>query len=141
MARSDTDLAPARELERLRADPERAPQVIEEVLRYEPPVHFRTRKALGSITMAGETIPKGAPVILLFAAGNRDPERFSEPDRFDPDRADIQHFGFGGGLADAATALVRFGLRDLRPGGGPLDRPRPEPRWRPRRQPVLLRRQ
>ena len=86
------------ELERLRADPERAPRLIEEVLRYEPPVHFRTRKALGSITLGGETIPKGAPVILLFASANRDPGRFEAPERFDPDRPDIEHFGFGGGL-------------------------------------------
>lgn len=86
------------ELERLRAQPERAPRVIEELLRYEPPVHFRTRKALGDIDIAGCVIPKGAPIILLFAAGNRDPARFDMPDRFDPDRLDIQHFGFGGGL-------------------------------------------
>lgn len=75
--------------------------------------------------MAGETIPKGAPVILLFAAGNRDPERFSEPDRFDPDRADIQHFGFGGGLhycigaplarIEAEIALVALSRRLVAP--------------------------
>ncbi|WP_019903610.1 cytochrome P450 [Methylobacterium sp. 77] len=87
-----------RELDRLRDDPERAPRVIEELLRYEPPVHFRTRKALGTIEVAGHSIPKGTPVILLFAAANRDPARFVDPDRFDPDREDIQHFGFGGGL-------------------------------------------
>jgi cytochrome P450 len=86
------------ELERLKADPERAPRVIEEMLRYEPPVHFRTRKALGAIDVAGSTIPAGSSVILLFAAGNRDPARFARADRFDPDRADNQHFGFGGGL-------------------------------------------
>ena len=86
------------ELERLKADPERAPQLIEELLRYEPPVHFRSRKALGDIDIAGQIIPKGAPVILLLAAGSRDPDRFVEPDRFDPDRTDNQHFGFGGGL-------------------------------------------
>ena len=86
------------ELERLKADPERAPRVIEEMLRYEPPVHFRTRKALGAIDVAGTTIPAGSSVILLFAAGNRDPARFARADRFDPDRADNQHFGFGGGL-------------------------------------------
>jgi cytochrome P450 len=82
------------ELERLRTDPKRAPRLIEELLRFDPPVHFRTRKALGAIEIAGETIPKGAPVILVFAAGNRDPARFPEPDRFDPDREDNQHFGF-----------------------------------------------
>lgn len=86
------------ELERLKADPERAPRVIEEMLRYEPPVHFRTRKALGAIDVAGTTIPTGSSVVLLFAAGNRDPARFAQPDRFDPDRPDNQHFGFGGGL-------------------------------------------
>ncbi|MBE7196882.1 MAG: cytochrome P450 [Parafilimonas terrae] len=86
------------ELRKLKADPERAPRLIEELLRYEPPVHFRTRKALGDIDIAGVTIPAGAPVILLFAAGSRDPARFAQPDRFDPDRGDNQHFGFGGGL-------------------------------------------
>jgi len=86
------------ELEKLKADPERAPRVIEEILRYEPPVHFRTRKALGAIDVAGATIPAGSPVVLMLAAGNRDPARFTQPDRFDPDRNDNQHFGFGGGL-------------------------------------------
>jgi len=114
-----------RELERLRADPERAPRVIEELLRYEPPVHFRTRKALGAIEIAGQTIPKGAPVILLFAAANRDPARFRDPDRFDPDRDDNQHFGFGGGLhycmgaplarIEAEIALVALGRRLVAP--------------------------
>ncbi|MGH1570144.1 cytochrome P450 [Methylobacterium sp. P31] len=113
------------ELARLRADPERAPRLIEEVLRFEPPVHFRTRKALGSIPVAGETIPKGAPVILLFAAANRDPARFDAPDRFDPDRPDIEHFGFGGGLhycvgaplarIEAEIALVALSRRLVAP--------------------------
>lgn len=113
------------ELERLRADPERAPRVIEEVLRFDPPVHFRTRKALAAIEVAGRTIPKGAPVVLLFAAGNRDPARFADPDRFDPDRADNQHFGFGGGLhycvgaplarIEAEIALVALSRRLVAP--------------------------
>ena len=113
------------ELDRLRADPERAPRVIEELLRYEPPVHFRTRKALGTIEIAGHTIRKGAPVILLFAAANRDPARFADPDRFDPDREDVQHFGFGGGLhycmgaplarIEAEIALVALSRRLIAP--------------------------
>jgi cytochrome P450 len=108
-------------LERLRADPEMAPRLIEELLRYEPPVHFRTRKALASIRMDDTTIPEGAPVVLLFASGNRDPARFREPDRFDPDREDIQHFGFGGSLhfcvgaplarLEAEAALVALARR------------------------------
>ncbi|MET7246446.1 cytochrome P450 [Methylobacterium sp. EM32] len=86
------------ELARLRAEPGRAPRVIEEVLRYEPPVQFRTRLALAPIPVAGTVIPEGAPLVLLFAAGNRDPARFPDPDRFDPDREDNQHLGFGGAL-------------------------------------------
>ncbi len=86
------------ELEKLKADPKRALRVIEEILRHEPPVHFRTRKALGAIEVAGATIPAGSSVVLMLAAGNRDPARFTQPDRFDPDRNDNQHFGFGGGL-------------------------------------------
>ncbi len=84
-------------LERLRKDPALAPRVVEELLRFEPPVHFRTRKSLAGIDIAGTAIPKGAPLVLLFASGNRDPKRFQNPDRFDPDRADNPHFGFGGG--------------------------------------------
>lgn len=86
------------ELERLKRDPERAPRLIEELLRFEPPVHFRTRKALADIAVGGEVIPKGAAIVLLFAAANRDADRFSDPARFDPDRPDNQHFGFGGSL-------------------------------------------
>ncbi|ACL55206.1 cytochrome P450 [Methylobacterium nodulans] len=108
-------------LERLRADPEIAPRLIEELLRYEPPVHFRTRKALADIRMEGVTIPQGAPIVLLFASGSRDPARFPDPDRFDPDREDNQHFGFGGSLhfcvgaplarMEAEAALVALAQR------------------------------
>ncbi|ACA18939.1 cytochrome P450 [Methylobacterium sp. 4-46] len=109
------------QLERLRAEPEIAPRLIEELLRYEPPVHFRTRKALAEIELAGTTIPAGAPVVLLFASGSRDPARFADPDRFDPDREDNQHFGFGGSLhfcvgaplarLEAEAALVALARR------------------------------
>ncbi|RVU15442.1 cytochrome P450 [Methylobacterium oryzihabitans] len=84
--------------ERLRREPEIAPRLIEELLRYEPPVHYRTRLALADIGLGDATIPEGAPVVLLLAAGNRDPARFRDPDRFDPDREDNRHLGFGGGL-------------------------------------------
>ncbi|MET0314770.1 MAG: cytochrome P450 [Hansschlegelia sp.] len=86
------------EMRKLRDDPSRAPRTIEEILRYEPPVQFRTRKALADIDVQGERIPAGAPVVLLFAAANRDPTQFEEPERFNPDRRDNQHFSFGGGL-------------------------------------------
>ncbi|MBO0734670.1 MAG: cytochrome P450 [Methylocapsa sp.] len=84
-------------LERLRQDHSLAPRIVDEVLRFEPPVQFRTRKALADIEIGGTVIPKDAHLVLLFAAGNRDPQRFAHPERFDPGRGDNQHFGFGGG--------------------------------------------
>jgi cytochrome P450 len=86
-------------LERLRRDPDLIIRTVEELLRYEPPVQFLPqRTALQDVTIAGTTIPKGAPLTLLLASGNRDPERFAEPDRFDPDRQDNQHLGLGSGI-------------------------------------------
>ncbi|MCJ2054448.1 cytochrome P450 [Methylobacterium sp. J-070] len=98
-----------RELERLRADPSRAPRVVEEVMRYDPPVQLVSRKTLGAIEIAGTTIPAGEALVLMLAAGNRDPAAFSEPDRFDPDRVGTRHLGFGGGLHYCVGApLGRF---------------------------------
>jgi len=96
-------------LERLRRDPELAIHLVEELLRYEPPVHFLpNRHALDDIEIAGTTIPKGARVLLVLAAGSRDPAHVREPDRFDPDRFNPdrfglardtdQHLGLGGGI-------------------------------------------
>jgi cytochrome P450 len=97
------------ELERLRQDPLRAPRLIEELLRYEPPVQFRTRRTLAPIDIAGVTIPEGADLVLLLAAGNRDASVFPDPDRFDPDRAGARHLGFGGSLHYCVGApLARF---------------------------------
>jgi cytochrome P450 len=86
-------------LQRLRREPALSISLVEELLRYEPPVHFPlVRFALADVTIAGTTIPKGAPVSLALAAGNRDPQRFPDPDRFIPDRPDTQHLGFGSGI-------------------------------------------
>jgi cytochrome P450 len=86
------------ELQKLREHPERVPLVIEEVLRYEPPVQLTSRFALADITVRGCTIPQGSRIRLLLAAGNRDPQRFAHANAFDPDRPDNEHFGFGGGV-------------------------------------------
>ncbi|MEU3878176.1 cytochrome P450, partial [Streptomyces sp. NPDC029704] len=86
-------------LARLREAPQTAPAVVEELLRYEPPVQLLPqRTTLDDIDIAGTVIPKGAPVWLLLASGNRDPHRFPDPDRFDPARPDVQHLGFGFGV-------------------------------------------
>ncbi|WP_030339882.1 cytochrome P450 [Streptomyces sp. NRRL S-1022] len=86
-------------LQRLRADPGLSVGIVEELLRYEPPVQLvPQRTCLADIEVRGVTIPKGSRIWLALAAGNRDPERFEDPDRFDPDRGDIQHLGFGSGI-------------------------------------------
>ncbi|MHB2205701.1 cytochrome P450 [Methylobacterium sp. CM6257] len=97
------------ELECLRADPGRAPRVVEEVMRYDPPVQLVTRKTLSAIDIAGTTIPEGEALVLMLAAGNRDPVAFPDPDRFDPDRIGTRHLGFGGGVHYCVGApLGRF---------------------------------
>ena len=62
---------------------------VEEVLRYDLPVQFRTRTTLADVDLAGGTIPKGASVALLLASGSRDPARFRDADHFVPDRAEL----------------------------------------------------
>lgn len=85
---------------RRRDEPDLAARVVEELLRYEPPVQFlsNNRNTLDDIEIAGTTIPKGSPVTLVLAAGSRDPDFVPDPDRFDPDREHNEHLGFGGGV-------------------------------------------
>ncbi|MFI9604445.1 cytochrome P450 [Streptomyces sp. NPDC052043] len=86
-------------LHRLREDPGLSVRIVEELLRYEPPVQLvPQRTCVADIEVRGVTIPKGSRIWLMLAAGNRDPERFQDPDRFDPDREDIEHLGFGSGI-------------------------------------------
>ncbi|GAA3150147.1 cytochrome P450 [Streptomyces rameus] len=86
-------------LARLRKDPGLSVNIVEELLRYEPPVQLLPqRTCITDIEVRGVTIPKGSRIWLVLAAGNRDPERFKDPERFDPDRGDIQHLGFGSGI-------------------------------------------
>ncbi len=109
-------------LDRLRGDddPDLAARVVEELLRYEPPVQFlsNNRNTLDDIEIAGTTIPKGSPVTLVLAAGSRDPEFIPDPDRFDPDREHNEHLGFGGGIhycfgAPLARPETRIALTEL----------------------------
>ncbi|MGW1894669.1 cytochrome P450 [Streptomyces sp. NPDC002004] len=86
-------------LKRLRDDPGLVVDMVEEVLRYEPPVQFvPQRTCIADIEVRGVTIPKGSQIWLMLAAGNRDPGRFENPDTFDPGREDIQHLSFLGGI-------------------------------------------
>ncbi|MFD3993400.1 cytochrome P450 [Streptomyces sp. NPDC058583] len=86
-------------LQRLRTEPRLVVPIVEELLRFEPPVQLLPgRTTLADIEVRGVTIPKGSTLWLVLASGNRDPQRFENPDRFDPDRPDIQHLGLGSGI-------------------------------------------
>ena len=81
----------------LGTDPQRAPAVVEEALRYDPPVQILGRIAAEDMTIDGTPVAKGEIMMLLLAAANRDPELFDRPDEFDPDRDEIRHLAFGKG--------------------------------------------
>jgi cytochrome P450 len=83
----------------LRENPDLIPRTIEEVQRLQSAVQFfPSRWATADIEIAGTRIPAGSAVFLVYAAANRDPRRFTNPDRFDPTREDNEHFGFGSGI-------------------------------------------
>jgi cytochrome P450 len=83
------------ELERVRRDLALIPSAVEELLRYESPSQHTARLAPEDMTLGGKTIRKRQAVIAVMAAGNRDPERFPEPDRLDITRKDNRHLAFG----------------------------------------------
>lgn len=86
------------EFDRLREDLSMVDTAVEEILRYEPPVQFVQRFALEDLDVAGRTLRAGRSVILLFAAANRDPKRFIEPQRFDVGRTPNPHLSFGASI-------------------------------------------
>jgi cytochrome P450 len=71
------------------------PAAVEELLRYESPSQHTARLAPDDVVLGGKTIRKRQAVIAVMAAGNRDPERFPDPDRLDFDRPDNRHLAFG----------------------------------------------
>ena len=86
-------------LEKLRRQPELIVPGVEELLRFESSVQFwPTRVALADIEIAGTTIPKGAPIFLVYGSANRDPNRFQNPDQLDLERPDNEHLGYSQGI-------------------------------------------
>jgi cytochrome P450 len=83
------------DLQRLRTEPDVMPSAVEELLRYESPSQHTARIARDDLELGGKQIRKGQAVIAVMAAGNRDPERFPEPDRLDVERPDNRHLAFG----------------------------------------------
>ena len=78
-------------------DPARVSGIVEETLRFDPPVQLVGRVAGDDMTIGEQQtrIPKGDTVMLLLAAAHRDPAVIERPDDFDPDRPAIRHLAFG----------------------------------------------
>ncbi|WP_338146300.1 cytochrome P450 [Streptomyces boncukensis] len=111
---------------------------VEELLRYDGPVELATwRFATEPLTVGGQRIAEGDPVLVVLAAADRDPERFADPDTLDLARRDNQHLGYGHGIhyclgaplarLEGRTALATLlrRLPDLRLAADPE-----ELRWR-----------
>lgn len=72
---------------------------VEELLRYDGPVELATwRFATEPLTLGGQRIGKGEPVLVVLAAADRDPAKFGRPDVLDLGRRDNQHLGYGHGI-------------------------------------------
>ena len=121
----------------LKESPDRLRDAIEEMLRWDTPLQLFERWVLDDIEVDGTVIPRGSEVALLFGSANRDPARFTDPDRFDVTRpaADNKHVSFGAGIHYCLGApLARL---ELAASFGTLLREAPgmrlaeEPRWRP----------
>ncbi len=83
------------EFERLKNDHSLIPSTVEEMLRFEPPSQQTARLAPYDVELGGRQLRKRQAVIAVMAAGNRDPEKFPEPNRFDITRIDNRHLSFG----------------------------------------------
>jgi cytochrome P450 len=71
------------------------PAAVEELLRYESTSQHTARLAPEDTELGGKAIRKRQAVIAVMAAGNRDPQRFADPDRLDFARPDNRHLAFG----------------------------------------------
>ncbi len=80
------------------ATPAASAAMVEELLRFDAPLHLFTRYALEDIDLDGVALRQGDRIGLLLGAANRDPERFSNPDLIDVSRSPNPHVAFGGGI-------------------------------------------
>lgn len=124
------------QLQTLKENPELAGLAVEEILRYESPVQMTSRFAAEDVELGGRLIRRGQEVVVVLAAANRDPEQFTDPDRFDIARTPNRHLAFATGAhfclgaplarmeGEIALSLLLRTFPDLRLGPD-------TPKWRP----------
>lgn len=85
---------------------------VEELLRYDPPLHLFTRYVYEDLTIGGHSFTRGDQIACMLGAANRDPAAYPDPDRFDPTRPIKQNTSFGGGIHFCVGApLARLELK------------------------------
>ena len=100
----------------LRERPDLAPAAVEELLRYDTPVQLISRLAGEPLELGGVAVNAGERVVAYLGAGNRDPERFADPDTLRLDRPDNAPLSFGGGIHYCLGApLARLEAREALP--------------------------
>jgi cytochrome P450 len=86
------------QLELLKDDPSLIPGAVEELLRYDSSVQLTGRTALTDAEVAGHAIARGAQVLTIVAAANRDPAVYDDPEALDVKRSNVKPLSFGGGI-------------------------------------------
>ena len=90
----------------------RISQLIEEILRFDPPLHMFTRYAYEPINIGSYTLKKGEEVALVLGATGRDKTLWSDPEHFDPNRITKKNTAFGGGIHFCVgAALARLEMQ------------------------------
>lgn len=85
---------------------------VEEILRWDPPLHLFTRHAYEAVEVSGHTFQRGDEIGLLLAAANRDPKNWTTPETFIPNRPIKPNASFGAGLHFCVGApLARLELQ------------------------------
>jgi cytochrome P450 len=101
-------------LEALAGRPALVETAVEEMLRYDAPLHLFHRFVAEDVEIGGVTLRRGEKVGLLYGSANRDPAAFTEPDRFDIERSPNRHLSFGAATHFCLGAsLARLELRAL----------------------------
>lgn len=100
------------------ADPDRVAGAVEEILRWDAPVHFTRRVLADAFEVGGSMLAPGSVVLLALAAADRDDRRYPDADVFDIGRVDNQHLAFGGGRhfcigAQLARLELQIAFRQL----------------------------
>jgi len=126
------------QLAKLRQHPELMDSMINEVLRYDAPFQRATfRVTTAPLQLHGQQLQPGERISAVLSAANRDPEQFTDPDRFDIERKPNRHLSFGLGIhrclgEKLARSEARIAFSRLLERCPRIELGDPMPRWKPR---------